>query len=143
MRAIDLTNERISEVMNNEITEVALVGQVSLNDANLLSRFKLNRLDISQATFGMEQEEWSQSFGFSHCGWVCGNSGVRDVEVLRRVLEKVSASEVVLPDDVARRHINTIKKNKGIQSVVVGNNCKLFTMKDGHLYNKKGTIRVF
>lgn len=105
MRTIDLGKEKIREVLNNEMKEIALLGQVSLNDANVLSCYKLDVLDISKASFGIEQERWSQFLGYGHSGAVYGNSGIRDVEV--------------------------------------SDSCKLFSMKDGQLYNKKGTILIF
>lgn len=143
MRTVDLGKEKIREVLNNEMKEIALLGQVSLNDANVLSCYKLDVLDISKASFGIEQERWSQFLGYGHSGAFYGNSGVRDVEVLKRFLEIVSANKLILPDDVARRHINAIKKNNRILSIEVSDSCKLFCMKDGQLYNKKGTILIF
>lgn len=143
MRTIDLSKEKMCEVLNSQMTKIALIGKVSLNDSCLLSRYKLDVLDLSSAVFGTEQEEWCQFLGYSHCGPVYGNSGVKEVEVLKRVLQEVNTRRIILPDDVARRHINTIKNNTNILSVEVGENCKLFTMKDGQVYNKRGTLLVF
>ena len=39
--------------------------------------------------------------------------------------------------------MNRIKNNKNIKEVVVADECSLFSMKDGDIYNKKGTILVF
>lgn len=143
MKTIDLNEVEIREELDNQVTEVALIGQVSLKDSRLLSCCNLDVLDLRQATFGTEKEEWCQFLGYSHFGPIYGNSGVKTVDVLKRLLEEVVAKKVILPDDVARRHINTLKQNDSILSVEVSENCKLFTMKEGKLFNKKGTAVVF
>ena len=42
-----------------------------------------------------------------------------------------------------RRHMNRVKNNKSIKEVVVTADCELFSMKDGDVYNKKGTILTY
>lgn len=140
---INLPIKDLSTVLNDSSEEVAIIGKVTLDDAISLYNNHYEVLDLSQGTFGYETEEWCQCLGWSHYGPVYGNSGVRSVDVLRRLLERVNATKVILPDDVARRHMNTIKKNLHILQVEVGEGCKLYSMKDGNVYNKKDTIMMF
>lgn len=143
MKTVDLNSVSVDKVLTNEDKEVALKGKVTLQSVEQLCNYNLKVLDLTQGVFGMEEEEWYQCLGYSHCGPVYGNSGIREVEVLKRLLESVYADKVILPDDVARRHINAIRRNEDIYYVEVGENCKLFSMKDGQLYNKKGTILIY
>lgn len=139
----DLNTTVLRDCLKGGVKEIALLGQVTLDDASSLGRYHLDILDLSQGTFGYEDEEWVQCLGWSHSGAVYGNSGVKSVDVLQRVLEYADAVKVILPDDVARRHMNTIKKNERIREVEVGAGCKLYSMKDGNVYNKKGTILMY
>ena len=123
--------------------EVKLIGKVRLSTLAELVRHDFDFLDISEAEFGTEQEEWSVCLGWSHSGPVYGNSGWRDVEVLKRFLEEINAKAILLPDDVQRRHINAAKKNPTIDELQVSPNCPLFAYEDGKLMNKKKTKPVF
>lgn len=123
--------------------EVKLIGKVRLSTLAELVRHDFDFLDISEAEFGTEQEEWSVCLGWSHSGPVYGNSGWRDVEVLKRFLEQINAKTVLLPDNVQRRHINAAKKNPNIKELQVSSNCPLFAFEDGKLMNKKKTKPVF
>lgn len=141
MKKSNLPNRNLNA--NIDDTTIALVGIVTLDVANSLQHHHFEILDLSQGIFGFEEEAWCQYLGWSHCGPVYGNSGVRSVDVLQRVLACADTVKVILPDDVARRHMNTIKKNERIREVEVGAGCKLYCMKDGNVYNKKGTILMF
>ena len=123
--------------------EVKLIGKVRLSTLAELVRHDFDFLDISEAEFGTEQEEWSVCLGWSHSGPVYGNSGWRKVEVLKRLLEQINAKTILLPDDVQRRHINAAKKNPHIKELQVSPNCPLFAFEDGKLMNKKKTKPVF
>ena len=92
---------------------------------------------------GEGEEEWSVRLGYSHYGPVMGESGTRKVEILKRILERVTADYIILPDNVSRRHINTIIRNPKIKCVKVSENCKLFSMVGDTLCNKKKTIEIF
>lgn len=123
--------------------ELKLTGQVDLNVLNALKRYEYDFLDISEAEFGIDQEEWYTCLGWSHSGPVYGNSGWRDVEVLKRFLEEINAKTVFLPDNVMRRHINAAKRNEHIKELLVSQNCPLFAYDDGKLMNKKKTKLIF
>ena len=88
-----------------------LTGNVTLDVLSVLNRNEHNFIDISEAEFGIDQEKWYVCLGWSHSGPVYGNSGWRDVEVLKRFLEEINAKVILLPDNVQRRHINAAKKN--------------------------------
>ena len=123
--------------------ELQLTGNVNLSVLEVLKRYEYDFLDISQAEFGTDQEEWSVCLGWSHSGPVYGNTGWRDVEVLKRFLEEINAKAILLPDSVQRRHINAAKKNPNIKELQVTLNCPLFAYEGGKLMNKKKTKTVF
>ena len=122
---------------------VIVTGEVDLDTCKRILWNCYDVLDLSQATFIIDEEEWHQFLGMSHHGPVYGNSGWREVDVLKRLLQEVCADKVILPADVARRHMNAIIKNEDIYEVEVTDDCKLFAMKDGNVYNKKLTKLVF
>ena len=144
MKDITIVNVSLPEY-SGKLThkEVKLIGKVRLSTLAELVRHDFDFLDISEAEFGTEQEEWSVCLGWSHSGPVYGNSGWRDVEVLKRFLEEINAKAILLPDDVQRRHINAAKKNPTIDELQVSPNCPLFAFEDGKLMNKKKTKPVF
>jgi hypothetical protein len=123
--------------------ELQLTGNVNLSVLEMLKKYEYDFLDISQAEFGTDQEEWAVCLGWSHCGPVYGNSGWRDVEVLKRFLEEINAKAILLPDSVQRRHINAAKNNQYIKQLIVRDSCKLFSYVDGKLMNKKKTLIAF
>lgn len=123
--------------------DLKIIGEVNLRTLAELVRHDFDFLDISEAEFGIDQEEWSVCLGWSHCGPVYGNSGWRDVEVLKRFLEEINAKAILLPNNIQRRHINAAKKNPTIDELQVSPNCPLFSFEDGKLMNKKKTKPVF
>jgi hypothetical protein len=122
---------------------IKLTGNVTLDVLSVLNRNEHDFLDISEAEFGIDQEKWYVCLGWSHSGPVYGNSGYRKVEMLRRFLEKIIAKNILLPDAVMRRHINSACYNRRIEQLLVTDNCKLFAYQDGKLMNKKKTNIVF
>lgn len=123
--------------------ELKLIGEIDLSTLSEVVCHDFEFLDISDAEFGIDKEEWSVCLGWSHSGPVYGNSGWRDVEVLKRFLEEVHAKTILLPDNVQRRHINTAKNNYFIEELQVSPSCPLFAFEDGKLMNKKKTKPVF
>ena len=120
-----------------------LIGNVNLKVFSSLERFKYDFLDISEAEFGNDQEEWHQCIGWSHSGPIYGKARWRDVEVLCRFLKEINAQTILLPDNVQRRHINAAKKNPHIKELQVSPNCPLYAFEDGKLMNKKKTKPIF
>ena len=122
---------------------VIVTGEVDLEVCKRILWNCYGVLDLSQAMLIIDEEEWHQFLGMSHHGPVYGSSGWREVDVLKRLLQEVCADKVILPADVARRHMNAAIKNEDIYEVEVPDDCKLFAMKDGDVYNKKLTKLVF
>ena len=126
------------KIANHKVT-----GPLDLKSLESLFENEYDFLDISEAEMGIDEERWEVCLGWSHSGPVYGNSGWREVEVLRRLLEKINAKSILLPDNVMRRHINSAYYNKTLKQLLVTENCKLFANQDGKLMNKKKTIEVF
>ena len=126
------------KIANHKVT-----GPLDLKSLESLFENEYDFLDISEAEMGIDEERWEVCLGWSHSGPVYGNSGWREVEVLRRFLEKINAKSILLPDNVMRRHINSAYYNKTLKQLLVTENCKLFANQDGKLMNKKKTIEVF
>ena len=126
-----------------KITNHKVTGPLDLKGLESLLKDEYDFLDISEAEMGIDEERWEVCLGWSHSGPVYGNSGWRDVEVLKRFLEEINAKAILLPDDVQRRHINAAKKNPTIDELQVSPNCPLFAYEDGKLMNKKKTKPVF
>ena len=120
-----------------------ITGDFHLEDIETISPRIYDYLDVSEATFGSQMEEWSQFLGMSHSGPVYGNSGTREVDILLRFISSVKVATLVLPDDVQRRHVNAAKNNAYIKQLIVRDSCKLFSYVDGRLMNKKKTLTVF
>ena len=129
--------------MTKIIKEQKITGNLDIKGLNKLLENEYEFLDISEAEMGVDTEKWEVCLGWSHSGPVYGNSGWRDVEVLKRLLEQINAQTILLPDDVQRRHINAAKKNPHIKQLQVRPTCRLFTFEDGKLMNKKKTLLVF
>lgn len=123
--------------------KIKITGDFHLEDVKAISHRIYDYIDVSEATFGTQMEEWSQFLGMSHSGPVYGNSGTREVDILLRLISSVKVSTLVLPDDVQRRHVNAAKNNKFIKQLIVRDSCKLFSYVDGKLMNKKKTLIVF
>ena len=120
-----------------------IIGDFHLEDIEVITSRIYDYLDVSEAKFGFQEEEWSQFLGMSHSGPVYGNSGTREVDILLRFISTVKVATLVLPDDVQRRHINAAKNNTYIKQLIVRDTCKLFSYVDGKLMNKKKTLVVF
>jgi hypothetical protein len=142
IETISFSPELVGEIKSAN-GELALVGRVPLNVVKTLTRFEYETLDLSRAVFEEEEEEYSVYMGYGHRGPYYGGSRVRKVDVLKRLLENVTALTLILPDDVARRHMTAINGNKMIFSVHVSENCKLFSMVGDDVYNKKKTTLLF
>lgn len=123
--------------------KVTVIGQFTLPVMKCFSRRSYGVLDLSQAAFGYAEEGYSVCLGMSHSGPVYGRSGTRSVDMLVRLLESIEALEVILPEDSARRHVNAAARNRNIYSIKIGEGSRLFSMKDGCVYNKKQTVLIY
>ena len=94
--------------------------------------------------FIVEDKEENICLGYSHCGPVYSSRiCTRHYDYLEMFVEDIVTDKIILPSYIKRKHMNRIKNNKNIKEVVVADECSLFSMKDGDVYNKKGTILVF
>lgn len=163
MKTITLPCKGLKDVIRGlmqlplEHRDLAIIGKVGLKDVKDITDYthiptitpegkvrmvrvdsEFATLDISKAEWGVETEEWFNG-AYSHSGYVCFGSGEREVEVLRRMLERANARCVVLPAGAMRRHVNTAVANKGIHSLRVSDESPLFSMDGESLCNKKRT----
>lgn len=137
MKTIDLSLEDLETALLPEDREVALVGKVTLEDAAVINLHVFDVLDISKAVFGVEREEFIDGDPFG------GSSYTEDVDVRQRVLCNCEAATLILPDDANDEDIVNIRWNKCVHKVVVGENCKLFSMENGNVYDKEWSDIVY
>ena len=134
-----------NEYSFDEFDEIKIVGCVSEALCSYylhMSSYKV--VDLSEAEFIEEDKEESVCLGFSHSGPVYSNRiCTRHYDYLEMFLSDIMTDKIILPPYVKRRHMNRIKDNSSIKKVIVHDECPLFSMKDGDVYNKKGTTLVF
>ena len=135
----NITDYPKKDILNRVVRKHKPDMEIGLGNIYL---YKFKELDLSDVEITYE-EEWETVLGYSHSGPVIGRSGVKKVDSFNRLLSDVSAEVVILPDNVAKRHITTIIKNPQIKSVKVSENCKLFAMVGDTLWNKKKTKEIF
>ena len=131
-----------SEIIDNR---VVISGRVSVWDAERFPIWKKNGdyyevVDLSQAEF-MEEEQWyRRTLGWSHSGPMnYGGMRTKKVNSLKTLLEKLHVGTVILPADITRKMLNVCINNENIGCILVPDDCRLFSMKDGSIWNKKGT----
>lgn len=130
-------NQLIEQLASSK-RKVSLTGAVSLQQVKEITSSQYGVIDLSQAEFGEEVETYYVGMGSYTLV-----ERQRAVDVLARLLEGLCALEVILPDNVSKRHMNAVSKNIRIMSVRVRETCKLFSMQGNDVYNKKKTILVF
>lgn len=143
LTAISLPCGNLAQKITESNYNVALSGNVSLDDVAVLKKFSFHTLDLSAAVFGTEFEEYCICLGYSHSGPVYGASRTRSVDVLKRLLDGIEILDLVLPESVAKRHMNVIAANPNIYSARVPDSCSLFAMQGDCIYNRKKTILIF
>ena len=129
---------RLIEQLVSSNRKVSLAGAVSLQRVKIITSSQYGVIDLSQAEFGEEVETYYVGMGSYTLV-----ERQRSVDVLARLLEGLSALEVILPDNVSKRHMNVVSKNIQIMTVHVRETCKLYSMQGDYVYNKKKTILVF
>ena len=139
MKTIDLSNQGVC--LEKDVREVKFVGLVPVKVAESLANRTFDVVDVSEATF--EEKEAYVCLGWSHCGPVYGRSYMRKLDALMTIINGFNVKKLILPASLTRQQLNAVKRNASVQVVEVPSDAKLFSMKDGHLYNKKGTILMF
>lgn len=129
---------------NAELNEIKLVGRITDFTIFNLDGCFFDVVDISEAEFIEEDKEEYVCYGFSHSGPVYGKKKViRHYDNLALFAERVYPKKIIVPPTLKRRHMNRLISNCSIEQIIVPEDCQLFSMKDGDVYNKKGTTLVF
>ena len=133
----------ISDELDN-IKEIKLVGKIASTTLFYLYQHEFDVVDLTEAEFIEEDKEEYMCYGFSHSGPIYGNKKViHHYDYLAMFAEDVCTTKIIVPATLKRRHMNRFKENYSIQQIIVPEDCQLFSMKDGHVYNKKGTTLVY
>lgn len=133
-----------NEYSFDEFDEIKIIGQVS----EALCTYYLHMssyevVDISAAEFIEEDREVRIDY-VTPSGPVYGKkTRVQHFDYLEMFVRDIFTEKIILPPNVKRKHINRIKDRDSIREVVVVDECPLFSMKDGDVYNKKGTTLVY
>ena len=141
MTVIDLSSPQA--VFEDNVKEVKFVGLVPVSIAERLAKREFDVVDVSEAEFEEKEVEDYVCLGWSHSGPVYGRSFMRKLHSLMTIINEFKVKKLILPASLTRKQLNAVKRNEAIQSVEVPGDAKLFSMKNGHLYNKKGTILMF
>ena len=138
-------NRFVSLAMDNvDIKEIKLIGAITGETIFYLHLYDFDVVDISEAEFIEEDKEEYVCYGFSHSGPVYGNKKVlRHYDYLAMFAEDVYARRIIVPPTLKRKHMNRLVAKDFIEQIIVPEDCQLFSMKDGNVYNKKGTSLVF
>ena len=122
-------------------------GNVTVKDARSFPGWADNNsfyvtVDLSSGQFEESEEEYRRFYGMSHSGGVYGPASIKKVYALQILLECLHAGTVILPANVTKKMLNVCIKNSNIGQIIVTEDCRLFSMKDGSIWNKKGTILI-
>lgn len=133
----------ISNELNN-IKEIKLVGKIASITLFYLYKHEFDVVDLTEAEFIEEDKEEYMFCGFSHSGPVYSNKKVtHHYDYLSMFAEDVCTQKIIVPATLKRRHMNRFTKNYSIEQIIVPEDSLLFSMKDGNVYNKKGTTLVY
>ena len=135
----------VSLAMDNvDIKEIKLVGVVTGETIFYLHLYDFDVVDISEAEFFEEDKEEYVCYGFSHSGPVYSKKKVvRYYDYLTMFAEDVYTRKIIVPPTLKRKHMNRLVAKDFIEQIIVPEDCQLFSMKDGNVYNKKGTALIF
>ena len=127
-----------------KLSEIKVGGKISKEHGHRLGWHTFSVVDLSEAEFTEEYKEEYVCLGFSHCGPVYSDRLCnRHYDYLAIFINDVRTNKIILPPTLKRRHMNRVKENRSIKEVIVTDDCQLFSMKDGDVYNKKGTILAY
>jgi len=146
MKEINLNEENWKETLKQAEGDIKVIGKLTLKAEEQIAWYTEDHPDIIVDLTEMEnftdEEEWAVCLGYGHSGSVYGASGVKEVETSLRLFEEMWVDTVLLPEFVVRRHMNRLCDNGAVKKVVVSDSSQLFSMKDGDVWNKKGTKLV-
>ena len=124
--------------MENNFRTYKAIGKV---DPQVIKQSYLDLLDLSQAIFEFNADE-PETKGIVCHGHVMAFRP-KIIEPLFDLLTSVHAVRVILPSIVSRQQLNAAIKNPRIYQIEVTEDCPLFKIKDGDVWNKKGTILIY
>ena len=123
-------------------------GPVSVNEARKVSQWGpgggfYHTVDLSQGQFGVKEETGYACLGYGHSGPVYfSRKSTKTVDALPVLVDRLFAGTVILPASVTKKQLTACVKNEMVGRFVVPKDCKSFSMKDGSIWNKKGTILI-
>ena len=124
--------------MGNNCRKFGAIGQV---DPQEIKKSNWDILDLSQAIFEIDTDVPDVQ------GFVCHGRAMayqpKKTDPLLDLLSSVHTVRVILPKNVSRKQLNAAIKNARIYQIEVTEDCPLFRMKDGDVWNKKGTILIY
>ncbi len=118
-----------------------VVGMVDSKVRDCILRNYWYLLDLSQAVFEEKDEGVQEHFFVSHGR--AFTARIKNTDPLTELLASVHAVKVILPAAVTRKQLNVAIRSEHIYQISVTDDCKLFSMKDGEVWNKKGTILIY
>ena len=128
--------------MEKDYREHRVTGEVGPKALELIKLRDWDLLDLSQAIFKINATDDPITQGFVSHGRTMAFR-TKKTEPLLDLLSSIHAVRVVLPATVSRKQLNAAIRNTCIYQIEVLEDCPLFTMKDGDVWNKKGTILVY
>lgn len=127
--------------MEKNRCEHRVVGAVDSRDLEDIKLRDWDLLDLSRALFESNADEPVAQGVVSHGRTMAFRP--KKTEPLLDLLSSIHAVRVVLPATVSRKQLNAAIRNTCIYQIEVLEDCPLFTMKDGDVWNKKGTILFY
>lgn len=127
-----------------QYAEIKIIGQITTDLLFYLHIGSFDVVDISEAEFVESDDEVRLDYVTPDgCPMYGTKTRVQHFDYLEMFVRDILTEKIILPPNVKRKHINRIKNNNSIKEVVVVEDCELFCMKDGNVYNKKGTTLVY
>ena len=128
----------------DEFDKIKIIGPVSTELCyHYLHTSSYKIVDISEAKFIEEDKEVRLDY-ITPDGPIYGTkTRIQHFDYLEMFVSDIMTEKIILPPNIKRKHMNRIKDNCSIKEVVVVDECPLFSMKDGDVYNKKGTTLVY
>ena len=128
-----------SIINKSQLKDFHVVGTVDSKVIDCIKQDYWYLLDLSKAIFIKEEPKVSTFV----CHGRAFESRSKDSDPLMELLASVHTVRVVLPANISRKQLNVAIKSENIYQIIVTDDCGLFSMKDGNVWNKKGTILVY
>ena len=117
---------------------VVITGDVTVQEAERFPTWKKNgdyyeTVDLSQATFSEYEYTCQRGTRLGHSGLTAHGRGTatKRVDTFLTLLDRLHAGTVILPSGVTRKQMNACIKSGTIGRIIVTDDSRLFSMKDG------------